>query len=228
MLKSSADLRRRVVRLYVVVAVTGASGLVLALRLIEVLKNLRARVDVVVSRSAMKVAESECVSGDFLLSKLRELGADSVYLEDELDSALSSSSYVALVNWVAVVPASIKTIASIAYGFSDNLVARVALNALRLGKKVIVVPRESPLGEVELRVLYRAARAGVYVVPATVGFYTKPETLTDVVDFIVGKVLDVAGVEHQLYPRWPTTRGVGEDMCSKLYLRSRSSTQTKA
>lgn len=177
------------------------------------------------SRVAMKVAESECISGDFLLSKLRELGADSVYLDHELDSPLSSSSYVAAVDWVAVVPASIKTVASIAYGLSDNLVARVALNALRLGKKVIVVPRESPLGEVELRVLYRAARAGVHVVPATVGFYTKPETLLDLIDFVVGKVLDVAGVRHQLYPRWPSTRGVGMDVCSKLYLRSEAATQ---
>ncbi len=187
---------------------------------------MQARVDAVVSRAAIKVAESECVSGDFLLFKLRELGVDSVYLDHELDSPLSSSSYVTIVDWVAVVPASIKTVASIAYGFSDNLVARVALNALRLGKKVIVVPRESPLGEVELRALYRAARAGIHVVPATVGFYTKPETLTDVVDFIVGKVLDVAGVEHQLYPRWPSTRGVGENMCSRLYLRGKSGTRT--
>jgi 4-hydroxy-3-polyprenylbenzoate decarboxylase len=192
---------------------------VLALRLIEVLRGMQTRVDTIVSRAAMKVAESECVSGEFLLSKLRELGADSVYLDDELDSPLSSSSYVTLVDWVAVVPASIKTIASIVYGLSDNLVARVALNALRLGKRVIVVPRESPLGEVELRVLYRAARAGIHVVPATVGFYTKPETLTDVVNFVVGKILDVAGVKHQLYPRWPSTRKTGEDLCSKLYLK---------
>jgi len=197
---------------------------VIALRLIEVLKGMQARVDAVVSRAAMKVAESECVSGDFLLSKLRELGVDSVYLDHELESPLSSSSYVAIVDWVAVVPASIKTVASIAYGLSDNLVARVALNALRLGKKVIVVPRESPLGEVELRALYRAARAGVRVVPATLGFYTKPETLLDLIDFVVGKVLDVAGVWHQLYPRWSTTRGVGEDVCSRLYLRGKKGT----
>ncbi|MCX8185131.1 MAG: UbiX family flavin prenyltransferase [Sulfolobales archaeon] len=208
--------------MYVVVEVTGSSGLVLALRLIEVLNSMNYRVDVVLSRASVKVAESECASSEFFTSKIRELGAREVYWEDDLDAPLSSSSYLIYVDWVAIVPASIKTVSSIAHGLSDNLVVRTAMNALRLGKKVIAVVRESPLGYIELRSLYMAARAGVIIVPAVVGFYTKPRTLRDVVDFIVGKVLDAAGVvSHSLYTRWPHSRATGEDLCSMLYEKSK-------
>ncbi|MCS7099513.1 MAG: UbiX family flavin prenyltransferase [Sulfolobales archaeon] len=204
--------------MYVVVGVTGSSGLVLALRLTEVLNSMNCRVDVVLSKASARVAEGECVSPEFFVSKIRELGAREVYWEDDLSAPLSSSSYFVYVDWVAVIPATIKTVSSIAHGLADNLIVRAATNALRLGKKVIAVIRESPLGYVELRSLYMAAKAGVTVVPAVVGFYAKPTTLRDVVDFIVGKVLDVAGITtHSLYTRWPQSSSIGGDLCSALY-----------
>ncbi|MEM2006927.1 MAG: UbiX family flavin prenyltransferase [Sulfolobales archaeon] len=204
--------------MYVVVGVTGSSGLILSLRLIEVLSSMNYRVDVVMSRASMKVAEGECVSPEFFISKVHELGAREVYWEDELDAPLSSSSYTVYVDWVAIVPATIRTISTIAYGFTDNLVTRVAANALRLGKRVIAVVRESPLGTVELKSLYTAAKAGVVIVPAVVGFYTKPSTVRDVIDFVVGKILDAAGViDHALYARWPQSKELDRDLCSEIY-----------
>ncbi|MEM1892413.1 MAG: UbiX family flavin prenyltransferase [Sulfolobales archaeon] len=204
--------------MYVVVGVTGSSGLILSLRLVEVLNSMNYRVDVVISRASMKVAEGECVSPDFFTSKVRELGAREVYWEDELDAPLSSSSYAVYVDWIAIVPATIKTISAIAYGFADNLVIRAATNALRLGKKVIAVVRETPLGVIELKSLYMAAKAGVVIVPAVVGFYTKPSTLRDVIDFIVGKILDAAGVkDHSLYARWPQSKDLKSDLCLEIY-----------
>lgn len=202
----------------VVIGVTGSSGLILPLRLVEVLSSMGYSVEVVLSKASLKVAESECVSPEFFTSKLKELGTKEVYWEDELEAPISSSSYFVYVDWVALVPATVKTISAIAYGFSDNLITRAATNALRLGKRVIAVVRESPLGVVELRSLYAAAKAGVTIVPAVVGFYAKPRTLRDVVDFIVGKVLDAAGIrDHSLYTRWPHSKELGEDLCSAIY-----------
>lgn len=202
----------------VVVGVTGSSGLVLSLRTVEVLSSMNYDVTAVLSRASLKVAEGECVSPEYFVSKIRELGAKEVYWEDDLDAPISSSSYFVYIDWMALVPATIKTVSAIAYGFTDNLITRAAANALRLGKKVVAVVRESPLGAVELRVLYMAAKAGVTVVPAVVGFYAKPSTLRDVVDFIVGKVLDAAGVrDHSLYTRWPRSKELKEDLCSTIY-----------
>jgi len=188
----------------IIVGISGASGIVVGLRLVEVLKSRRdvKRLEVIVTAEALRVFKYECVSESFVLSKLRELNVDAIYADSDVDAPPSSSSYVALFDWVVVAPASVKSLALISRGIGSGLLTRVVLAALRLGRGVVAVVREAPLGVAELEVLLKAARLGVRIVPAVVGFYSKPETIKDVVDFIVGKVLDVMGVEHDLYARW--------------------------
>jgi len=201
--------------------VTGASGCVIALRLAEVLKNLGHEVYAVVSEKALMIAEYECISKGWFLDKLTSF-ATNIYRESDINADISSSSN-ALDSYI-LAPASVKTMAMIVHGIAENLIVRAALIGLRMRKPVIAVVREAPLGIVELSVLLKAAKLGVFVVPAVIGFYTYPQSLKDVVDFIVGKVLDVLGIEHDLYRRWKGSRApLYPDPCEVLYGSASSS-----
>jgi len=186
-----------------VVGLSGASGLVYGLRLLENIRLARAfygRVFVVYTDNAVKVARLE--EGVDLVSYLRGLeGVDGVYHSNDLSSPLASSSNLVSTDMV-IVPASMSTIAKIAQGVQDNLLTRVAAGVLRLGNKLVVVPRETPLSTIDLRNLYELAEAGAVVLPAMPAFYIKPKSVEDLVLFIVGKVFDALGVEHFLYPKW--------------------------
>ncbi|MCI4462078.1 MAG: UbiX family flavin prenyltransferase [Thermogladius sp.] len=186
-----------------VVGLSGASGLVYGLRLLENIRLARAfygRVFVVYTDNAVKVARLE--EGVDLVSYLRGLeGVDGVYHSNDLSSPLASSSNLVSTDMV-IVPASMSTIAKIAQGVQDSLLTRVAAGVLRLRNKLVVVPRETPLSTIDLRNLYELAEAGAVVLPAMPAFYIKPKSVEDLVLFIVGKVFDALGVEHSLYPKW--------------------------
>jgi len=188
-----------------VIAITGASGVVYGLRAVEELSK-RFSVDVIVTREALKVSEYECLPGEELLGRLRSM-ASNLYMEDEIDAPPSSTSYLVKARGVAVAPCSLTTLAKIASGIADNLVTRTAINALRIRKPLVLVVRETPLGVTELRNMLAAAEAGAIVLPASPGFYTNPSTIEEVVDFVVGKILDMLGVEHEVYKRWTGSRG---------------------
>ncbi|MEM4512710.1 MAG: UbiX family flavin prenyltransferase, partial [Acidilobaceae archaeon] len=123
-----------------------------------------------------------------------------VYDNRDYSSPLASSSNQP--DAMVIVPASMKTIGLISNGIPAGLVSRAALAILRLRRKLVVAPRESPLGVSELRNLYRLALSGAIIVPLTLAFYSRPKTVDDIVDFNVGKILDVLGVKHNLYKRW--------------------------
>jgi 4-hydroxy-3-polyprenylbenzoate decarboxylase len=95
-----------------------------------------------------------------------------------------------------------KTLAGIVSGYSDSLILRAADVTLKEGRKLVVVPREAPLSVVHLRNMLKVAKLGVIVIPAMPAFYHKPKRIDDLVDFVVGKVLDYLGIEHQLFKRW--------------------------
>lgn len=199
----------------VFLGVTGASGVVIALRLAEVLKGLGLRVVSVYTNNALLVVENECISKEWFLDMMSRYSSE-VYGEEDLESPFSSSSNV--LDAYVIAPASVKTLAMVVNGIAVNLVVRAILNGLRMRRPTIAVVREAPLGEVELRVLYNAAKIGITVIPAVVGFYAYPQSLRDVVDFIVGKVLDVLGIEHSLYRRWKKGRDTSiKDPCQALY-----------
>lgn len=186
--------------LRLIVAVTGASGVVYARRLLEVLREKKIETYLVVSKAAEKVIEHELAASKQELEKL----ADHVYGVDDLDAPLMSGSF--LTDGMIIVPCTMKTLAGIVHGYADNLILRAADVTLKEKRKLIVVPRETPLNMVHLRNMLEAAEIGISVVPAMPAFYHKPKKIDDLVDFVVGRVLDCLGVEHKLFKRWHNPR----------------------
>lgn len=182
------------------VAVTGSSGVRVALRVLEGLEAARVEiVGVIVTRGALQVARlEEGLPEEEFITLLSRHGR--VYMEDDLASPLASSS--SQPDAMAIVPASMKTVGLLASGIPSNLVVRAAMAILRLGRRLVVAPRETPLGVLELGNLLKIAEAGGLVVPLTLAFYNRPETVDDMVGFAAGKVLDAMGVEVGLYRRW--------------------------
>ncbi len=181
----------------VLVGITGASGIRYAIRLIEVLRENNLLAAVIYSRAAAQVAAHE--EGLNLEEYLRN-SAGNVYRDDDFGAPYASSSSAP--ESMIIIPCSMNTLAKIAHGIQDNLITRAASSMLRLRRKLILVIRETPLGPIEIRNMLIASLAGAVILPAAPGFYSRPKTLNDIVDFIVGKVLDVLGVEHNLYRRW--------------------------
>lgn len=176
-----------------VVGVTGASGIAYARRLIEALGD---RTDVIVSKDAEEVLRLETdLTRDAFVA-----GARIVYRGDDLAAPVASGThpFEALV----VVPCSGTTLAKIAAGIADNLVTRAAAVALKERRTLILVPRETPLSPIALEAMLRLANLGVVILPAMPGFYGRPETVDDLVDFVVARILDQLGVPHTLGPRW--------------------------
>ena len=179
--------------MHVLVAVSGASGAAYARRLIDVLGE---RADVILSKDAEAVIKFE--TG--LTVKEFTRGAAHVYRGDDLAAPPASGSHP--FDALVIVPCSGTTAAKIASGLADNLVTRAAAVALKEHRKLILVPRETPLSAIALENLLKLARLGVVILPASPGFYGKPAEVSDLVDFVVARILDHLGVEHELGPRW--------------------------
>lgn len=198
----------------IAVALTGSSGIRYGLRFVEAVLRysmVGEGVFVVVSRAAKDVAlYEENIDLNKFLEELKQSygGSDAengglflrVYSEDDFNSPLASSSSAP--DAMVVVPSSVKTMAQIAVGLASNVIVRGALAMLRLRRPLVLVPRETPLGVTELELMLSLARRGVFIVPAMPGFYHHPKSIDDLVDFVVGKILDVLGIEHNLYRRW--------------------------
>ena len=171
----------------IVVGVTGASGIPYAKRLLEQLEEHE--VALLVSDIAQKISEHETGERFTPTFENTDLSAP---------PASGSSGYEAMV----IIPCSMKTLAGIATGYSDNLILRAADVMLKEGRKLILVPRETPLSLIHLRNLVKVKESGATIIPAMPAFYYKPKTIEDQVDFIVGKVLEQLGIEHSLYKKW--------------------------
>jgi 4-hydroxy-3-polyprenylbenzoate decarboxylase len=180
----------------VVVGITGASGVVYGVRLLEVLKTEGIETHLVLSNNAEKIAKHELG----LTRRQIEGLANYAYRPEDLESPISSGSF--LIDAVIIVPCSMKTLAAIANGYADNLISRSADCALKEGRPLILVIRETPLHIIHLRNLMTAAECGAIILPAIPAFYHKPKSVKDIVDFVVGKILDRIGIKHSLYKRW--------------------------
>ena len=179
-----------------IVAITGASGVVYGKRLLEVLRGRGVETHLVISKAAERVIEHELeITGEDL-----ERLADHAYDVDDLTAPLASGSFKT--DGMIVAPCSMKTLAGIAHGYSDNLVLRAADVTLKEGRKLILVPRETPLGVIHLQNMLELARQGVVMVPAMPAYYHKPKNIEGLVDYVVGKVLDCLGIDHTLFERW--------------------------
>jgi flavin prenyltransferase len=177
----------------VVVAITGSSGSVYGIRLLRALQGEKV---LIVSETGRQVLEYETKM------KIEEVTvfADRYYPDDELFAPVASGSvhFDAMI----VAPCSESTLAKIAGGIADTLITRTASVALKEGRKLIMVPRETPVNAIMLENELKLARLGVVILPASPGFYGMPQSVEDMVDFVVGKVLDQLGQPNDLYRRW--------------------------
>jgi 4-hydroxy-3-polyprenylbenzoate decarboxylase len=176
-----------------VVAITGCSGVVYGARLLEVLKGDKV---LIISETGKQILEQEAGKKYAGLKN----SADETYEDQDLSAPISSGSQ--LFDAMIIVPCSQSTLAKIASGIADTLITRVAAVALKEGRRLILVPRETPLSAVMLENELKLSRLGVTILPASPAFYHSPKKTGDLVDFIVGKVLDQLGQNHRLYRRW--------------------------
>jgi len=186
-----------------VVGVTGASGAIYALRLLENCSVIKSKYEIVnvIYTEASRLVFSDELGLDIEKYLENSSCVDEYYHEKDWKSPLASSSNLVDGDGV-VIPASLNTVAKLASGIQDNLLLRAFSSLLRLKKRVVVVVRETPLSAIDLVNLYKLARSGAVILPASPAFYIKPKNVDDLVNFIVGKVFDVLGVKHDLYERW--------------------------
>ena len=195
----------------IVVGITGASGSIYGLRLVEELLRAEKQVTVLLTNAGRQVTEFEtglvlAEEPQQCLEQLKEyFKADSgleCYALNNFFAPVASGSSAP--DAVVICPCSMGTLGRIAAGLSDNLLERVADVALKEQKKLLLVPRETPFNQIHLENLLCLSKVGAQILPAMPGFYHQPATVADLVDFVVGKVLDSLGVEHQLFKRWGT------------------------
>jgi 4-hydroxy-3-polyprenylbenzoate decarboxylase len=188
-----------------VVAITGASGAPYAVRLLQGLVAVRRRTWLIVSSHGWRLLFTETGIADLGALRAR-VGAEAwdacVTVFDDTDRGATPASGSALTAGMIICPCSMGSVSAIAQGSSRSLVERAADVHLKERRPLILVPRETPLSEIHLENLLRVTRAGAVVIPAAPGFYHRPTTVEELVDFMVARVLDHAGVEHQIGKRW--------------------------
>ena len=171
------------------VAITGASGIIYGARLAEVLRASRHGISVVASSGAKKVAKEEGA---------RLPKAD----YDEFDFSAPFASGSSAPDAMVVCPCSLKTLGEIANGVGGSLITRAAEVCLKERKKLVLVVRETPYSLIAIKNMELVTLAGGIVLPASPGFYHRPRTISDMVDFVVGKTLDAVGISNKLFKRW--------------------------
>jgi flavin prenyltransferase len=194
----------------VAIAITGASGAIYATRTIAALLERRVHVELIVSdygRRLLRDELGEAASVERLVPFLQEkygerVAAGTLTLHSNRDMGATIASGSHGCSGMAIVPCSMKTLAAIAHGLSRNLVERAADVMLKEQRRLVIVPRETPMSLIQLRNMVICAEAGAMLLPAMPAFYQQPKTLDDLADFMAGKVLSALGFDHQLYPAW--------------------------
>jgi 4-hydroxy-3-polyprenylbenzoate decarboxylase len=179
-----------------IVGLSGASGILYGIRMLEVLRDLGIESDLIMTDMAVKMIEIETLLSEDDVTRLATRCHDSY----DFTSPLASGGYRSL--GMVVIPCSMKTIAGISCGFADNLLLRASDCTLKERRPLVLVPRETPLNAIHLRNMLTLSESGATILPAAPGFYHRPETIENLVDHIVGKALDILGIEHHLYMRW--------------------------
>jgi len=194
----------------VALGITGASGALYATRTLAALLERGTHVEVVVSEYGRRLLRDElgdAATVDRLLPFLTDkygagVSAGSITLHSNRDLGATIASGSHGCSGMAIVPCSMKTLAAIAHGLSRNLIERAADVMLKEKRRLVIVPRETPMSLPQLRNMVLCAEAGAMILPATPAFYQQPKTLDDLADFIAGKVLSALGFDHDLYPPW--------------------------
>lgn len=179
-----------------IVGMSGATGAIFGVRLLEVLKGTGIETHLVLSKWAQQTIEHET---DFTLSDVRDL-ASVVYEQGNMGAAISSGSF--LTEGMVIVPCSMRTVAAIAHGTGDNLVHRAADVVLKERRRLVLVARETPLNDIHLENMLKLSRMGVKITPPMPAFYNYPQTLDDMVNHIVARVLDQFDIAADFARRW--------------------------
>ena len=179
----------------IIIAITGASGVVLGVRILEYLKN-RCETHLIISDAAKKILEYE--SG-YKAKDIEKL-ADHAYSESDMFAPIASGSFGT--DGMIVIPCSMKSLSNIAHGFSDNLIIRAADVCLKERRKLILVTRETPLSTIHIDNMLKVSNAGGIILPPNITYYSKPKGIMDMEKHIIGKALDLLGIDNDLYRRW--------------------------
>ena len=180
----------------IVVGISGASGVQYGIRLLQVLREKGCITHLVLTDSAAKIIGVET---DYKLRDVEAL-ADHVYQPRDFAAPIASGSHQ--FDAMAIIPCSMGTLSAVACGSSDTLITRAADVCLKEKRRLIMVPRETPLSLIQIRNMAAAAEAGAIILPACPAFYSRPKSLDELVDVLVGRVLDLLGLESDIYQRW--------------------------
>lgn len=194
----------------IAIAITGASGALYATRTLAALLERGVHVEAIVSDYGRRLLRDElgdAAAVDRLLPYLVDTYGEAVragrltlHSNCDLGATIASGSHGC--SGMAIVPCSMKTLAAVAHGLSRNLVERAADVMLKEQRRLVIVPRETPMSLMQLRNMVLCAEAGAMILPAMPAFYQQPKTLADLADFMAGKILGALGFEHELYPAW--------------------------
>ncbi|MGZ7048256.1 MAG: UbiX family flavin prenyltransferase, partial [Methanobacterium sp.] len=180
----------------IVVAITGASGVIYGLRLLEELKKLGVDTALLITDPAKILLKYELNIDEKELKNL----ADVNYDPEDLTASINSGSFK--FDSMAIVPCTMKTISAIATGYASNAITRAADVTLKERRKLVLMPRETPLRSVHLENMLKISNEGGIILPAMPGFYHNPESIEDLCNFVVGKILDVLEIDNNLFKRW--------------------------
>jgi 4-hydroxy-3-polyprenylbenzoate decarboxylase len=185
-----------------IVGITGASGAILGIRLLEALKPTPVETHLVLSQSARLTIAQET---DWQVSDVLSL-ADVTYDIQDVGAAIASGSFRTI--GMVIIPCSIKTLSAVSNSYTDDLISRTADVTIKEGRSLVLVVRETPLHPGHLRLMSQAAEAGAIIFPPVPAFYIRPRSIDDIIDNTVGRVLARLGIENELYQEW---KGQGAD-----------------
>jgi 4-hydroxy-3-polyprenylbenzoate decarboxylase len=183
-----------------IVGITGATGAILGIRTLEILRDLGVETHLILSKWAEATIHLET---DWSVADVKKL-ASYVYSPTDQAAALASGSFI--VHGMIIIPCSMKTLSSIRMGLCDNLITRAADVTIKESRKLVLVPRESPLSAIHLENMLKLAELGVSIVPPMLAFYHRPSSIEDVINHIIARALDQLGIPTDVSPRWKEPR----------------------
>jgi 4-hydroxy-3-polyprenylbenzoate decarboxylase len=191
-----------------VFAVTGATGSVLGIRVLQEIVKV-SEVHLLISSQSFPIIRQEtginwyADTEEEVQGRVREaLSSENIYYYHEMDLSAPVSSGSFKTDGMFIVPCSMKTLSGVANGYTENLIQRTADVTIKEGRLLVISPREMPFSAIHLENMLKLARLGVRIAPPVMGFYHKPRTIDDMLDFAAGKILDLMGIEHDIFRRW--------------------------
>lgn len=189
----------------IIVGVSGASGVIYGIRLLEVLRELKEETHLVMSEAAKK---NVLIETDYSVEQVEGM-ASRVHSTNDLGAPISSGSF--RTEGMVIAPCAIKTLSGVANSFNDNLLIRAADVTLKERRKLILVVRETPLHKGHLELMHRVSGLGGIILPPIPAFYIQPKSIDDLINHTIGKILDIMGIRHNLYRRWEGAHAIGKD-----------------